>query len=117
MFFEFSRLLQEAQRLIVVGYSFSDNHVDSAIKQWLSRSPDAQVLIVNPSAESWLANPRGRAPELVRALLGAYSAAKPGGGIELDSRLGFISETAAESLAELLGDGPRLNDSSAPRYE
>jgi hypothetical protein len=44
----FRRELAEASRLIIVGYSFRDEHVNSLIATFVNRKPDAVVVVIDP---------------------------------------------------------------------
>jgi hypothetical protein len=45
---EFERLLRDCRNLVVVGYSFRDGHVNSAISRWLRDFPSASLTVVDP---------------------------------------------------------------------
>jgi hypothetical protein len=46
---EFERLLESATRLIVIGYSFRDDHINEIIRRWLADEPSRTITIVDPS--------------------------------------------------------------------
>lgn len=48
MLFEFGRWLRETDDLIVAGYSFRDDHINIAIRYWLSDLSGKTVTIINP---------------------------------------------------------------------
>lgn len=79
--------LQAADRLVVVGYSFRDSHVNEAIARWFNAHPERRIVVVDPSplgspdrtgldfAEhmSYMADPRnpdGPTPPRVRHIAG-----------------------------------------------
>lgn len=46
---ELDRFLSETERLVVVGYSFRDDHINMSIRRWFNRSDSASVTIVDPN--------------------------------------------------------------------
>jgi hypothetical protein len=46
---EFERLLESATRLIIIGYSFRDDHVNEVIRRWLADDASRTITIVDPS--------------------------------------------------------------------
>lgn len=44
----FRRRLASADRLIVSGYSFGDEHVNAIIRRWMLTKPDGKLLVVDP---------------------------------------------------------------------
>lgn len=40
--------LDESELLVVVGYSFRDQHVDAAIHRWASLAPDRRIVVIDP---------------------------------------------------------------------
>lgn len=44
----FSRKLDDFDTLVVIGYSWSDAHVNGPVENWLTRRPKARVVVVNP---------------------------------------------------------------------
>lgn len=49
MFAEFERWLSETDRLIVIGYSFRDDHINSLIRRWFNRGPIGGLCIIDPA--------------------------------------------------------------------
>lgn len=52
MLAEFERWLEETDRLVVVGYSFRDDHINALIRRWLNRFPSGGITIVDPILEN-----------------------------------------------------------------
>lgn len=53
LYSRFESMLAAARTLVIVGYSFADPHVDSAITRWASASGQHRILVVDPfSAEA-----------------------------------------------------------------
>lgn len=46
---EFERQLAQARRLVVIGYSFRDDHVNEIIRRWIADDDDRKLLIVDPN--------------------------------------------------------------------
>jgi NAD-dependent SIR2 family protein deacetylase len=46
---EFEKQLAVASRLIVIGYSFRDDHVNELIRRWIAEDIDRTVLVVDPA--------------------------------------------------------------------
>jgi hypothetical protein len=84
LFTEFQAELRRADRLIVVGYSFRDHHVNSRISWFLHSRNDREIVIIDPTSieKSHAVGALGEA--------GA-------------DRVRHVRGTAAEGLAELFG--------------
>ena len=50
---EFERSLLNSNRLIVIGYSFSDLHVNELIRRWISTRRRSKIVIIDPSIISF----------------------------------------------------------------
>ncbi len=48
----FREALADATNLIVVGYSFRDDHINEYISQWLNQSADNKLTVINPGFRS-----------------------------------------------------------------
>lgn len=48
---EFERLLESVARLIVIGYSFRDDHINEIIRRWLADDASRTITIVDPSLQ------------------------------------------------------------------
>lgn len=46
---EFEKQLAVASRLIVIGYSFRDDHVNELIRRWIAEDIDRTILVVDPA--------------------------------------------------------------------
>jgi hypothetical protein len=52
LFMEFRNRLRDTQRLVVVGYSFRDRHINEAIRAWMRRpagGENPRLIVVDPS--------------------------------------------------------------------
>jgi hypothetical protein len=55
LYMEFGNRLRDTQRLVVVGYSFRDPHINEAIRTWIRDTPrrnEPHLVVVDPSALS-----------------------------------------------------------------
>lgn len=52
MLFEFGRWLQDTDDLVVVGYSFRDDHINVAIRDWLGNAKGKTLTIIDPAFPS-----------------------------------------------------------------
>jgi len=48
MLLEFARALESTDRIIIVGYSLRDTHINSVIRTWYTRKPGRRVTLVDP---------------------------------------------------------------------
>lgn len=99
--------LDEAELLVVVGYSFRDQHVDAAIYRWASLDPNRRIVLIDPYPRRLI--PQGT--EVLGGLLwamdaeyvptdwGTDSAAKSIGV----NRMLFLTESVEDQLPALLG--------------
>src|SRR6185312_3649422 len=55
---EFEKQLAVANRLIVIGYSFRDDHVNELIRRWIAEDINRTILVVDPAWPEHF-NPRG----------------------------------------------------------
>jgi hypothetical protein len=116
----FEKALRRADRLVVVGYSFADAHVNSVIRDWLA--VDKRTLIVldpgwptmpsglirtGPDEEAW--------PGDLRLQLAWYLGMTDPGGGGRTPRLHVIRKGTAEGLAEALEAHPALDP--IPRFQ
>ncbi len=52
LLFEFNRKLLQSDKLCIIGYSFSDEHINKFMTQWWSSDISQQVIIVDPAINS-----------------------------------------------------------------
>lgn len=67
MLVEFDQFLASTDHLIIVGYSFRDDHINAAIRRWFNGIEKPRVSIVNPSVTEWDSDYHS-APEFYREL-------------------------------------------------
>jgi hypothetical protein len=99
---EFEQRLENAHRLVVVGYSFADNHVNAVIRNWVNTGGARSVTVVDPS---WPRIPRDFQADLVNGLISSYGPASK----SLPPRMNVIRKTAAHGLGEALARGPEAD--------
>jgi hypothetical protein len=97
---EFENQLASSTRLIVIGYSFGDEHVNEVIRRWTAENADRKLLVVDPQ---W---PTSRSdPDDFRALLNAnlvsYGIHHAGQPAPFEDRLEAWGVQCSEALARL----------------
>jgi SIR2-like domain len=107
---EFRRRLSKQERLIAVGYSFRDEHINVLISRWLAYRPHAKLIIVNPG----LTKPAGRSEEDAVTLSDLWAnfgyrpasadLTVPGSHPERLSQISFVRESAKEYFARWKAD-------------
>lgn len=90
---EWRKWLSATDHLIVVGYSFSDSHINECLRGWLSGGIGRQMWVIDPSLASL---------DLKKDLKGFLAEAFKVVG---DRRIHLCALNAGEGLAQLLGDG------------
>lgn len=85
---EFQIELNKVSQLVVIGYSFRDDHINHYISTWLNTSSDHKLLVVDPGFNS-------SSVEYVQTLQGLRSRSK--------DQLTVLSKPASEGIAELFG--------------
>lgn len=90
--------LRQANELVVVGYSFRDDHVNEAIREWLNQGPARRLTVVDPGyPEAW----HGREPEFRVLLNQALTPRQP--HEHFAPRLTVVREPAEVALSRVLG--------------
>lgn len=103
---EFEHRLEKADRLVAVGYSFSDDHINAVIRNWINTGTKRSLTVVDPS---WPKAPTGFQSDLVSGLISSYGY----GSKSLPPRMNVIRKTAARGIDEAIAQGP----DSAPDTE
>jgi hypothetical protein len=95
MLLEFEAMLARTRRLVIVGYSFRDDHVNTVLGRWLNLDSHNEVILIDPSFDlrSEGGDDARFRDQLRRVLLLDGEA----------SRLTVIKKTASDGLQELLG--------------
>jgi hypothetical protein len=113
----FDAFLATSDHLIVVGYSFRDDHINSAIARWVNGTQETRLTIVDPAfppAPAYGLNADGFLPRLRRCMTVQEAKATSAWSWEDDRgvswRNGFrvVPEKASIGLAQVLGPGPAL---------
>jgi len=102
----FDAFLSTADRLLVVGYSFRDEHINTAIRRWINVGTDRRLVVIDPNYNPHVLRDRSNltfAHELTQAMT-----VRDGG--EAHWREGFVvlGTGAGEGLLNLLGPGPSI---------
>jgi hypothetical protein len=95
MLLEFEAMLARTRRLVIFGYSFRDDHVNTVLGRWLNLDSHNEVILIDPSFDlrSEGGDDARFRDQLRRVLLLDGEA----------SRLTVIKKTASDGLQELLG--------------
>ncbi|GAB3869609.1 hypothetical protein GCM10028801_46370 [Nocardioides maradonensis] len=119
---EFDAWLHRAAELVVVGYSFRDEHINGILRRRIAGDPTFQVTIVDPALEGVLERYRFNADASFRdELLGAltdYESVTDADGIGHAQRrcremLRLVPQGACEGLADVFGEAPAVKPSAA----
>lgn len=101
---------RRASRLVIVGYSFNDKHVNNMIRDWLSYDAGNTISVVD---KSWpLYRYRYENPEdgtFRNALLNEYAKIEDDEGVTLAPRMHVFQGTAAEKLHEAIATPVKEN--------
>lgn len=97
----FGHWLRDTQNLVIVGYSFRDDHINELIRRWLNRTERASLTIINPSmtedvTRRW--GQEGFMGEVVRAISTLRD-----DRMEILSQHSVIAAGARDGLAQILG--------------
>jgi hypothetical protein len=97
---ELERELAGARQLIVIGYSFRDDHVNEVIRRWSTEDMERRLLVVDPNwPERASMNKHFGQPADFRRELQLYLAGDPGRG--LPARLSIRRETCSAAVSRL----------------
>lgn len=98
----FEQALEDVGVLMVVGYSFRDDHVNAVITKWLNYDPASwydnparRLVVLDPGVSNW--DRRDRTPALAHHLFTMRE--------DQPKRLRFVSKGAAEGLSEAISFG------------
>jgi hypothetical protein len=100
--YHFSQRVLRTRILVIVGYSFGDEHVNQIVEQGLKKNADLRVVVVDPDAEELVHRNRflNRNPRVSNVSCGAKKA--------LNDRL--IADKVRELLRDISVGGPFAND-------
>jgi hypothetical protein len=94
----FQESLEKAHRLVIVGYSFADDHINGVIRDWINADGSRTLTVLDPA---WPRQPKGFQKDLVDGLLSTFFRGPVG-----PPRMKVIRNTAKEKLLEALQQGP-----------
>ena len=105
----FDDFLSKSRRLVIVGYSFRDEHINSAIRRWWNASAARQVTIIDPALTDIDRHNSSRV-KFLEELLEAMSVNRrePPWGRFLKPPHNVLAEAASVGLKQCFGDGPKL---------
>jgi hypothetical protein len=97
----FRESLSAASTLVVVGYSFSDDHVNEAILRWLRYNPSARLVVLD------IRHMESPAADIYAEVSGQALPKEPDGVLsqmrqELTRRITYVRGSAEETLAQVL---------------
>lgn len=96
--------LLRASHLAVVGYSFSDSHINAMIRDWISASPDRTISILSPE---WPSTQNSFIERDFRSdLVTRYGRQQSGDGRPIKPRLAIVSGKTAGGLRAVLEARP-----------
>jgi hypothetical protein len=108
---EFSRRLDDIDHLVVVGYSFRDDHINEQIRRWVNADKDHTMTIIDPrlpERKSWSRDP-SFVDQLLMSLIPPSPSTMPDGQViavppeqQFAARLTPIRGGAKTSLAAVL---------------
>jgi hypothetical protein len=93
---EFENMLARADRLLVVGYSFRDAHINVALSRWINSSPLRNITIIDPAFNN---DPRVYERDSFSSQLLSATRIYEGGNQVCKLNLRVLKETAAHGLS------------------
>lgn len=90
--------MSRAEKLIVIGYSFRDEHVNELIQRWTSEDVRRTITVVDPNFPKRF--PFGQ-PKDFRATMTRYLLPPDSRGEEFTPRLEVVRATCSETLPSL----------------
>jgi len=100
----FERFLAASTRLVVIGYSFRDDHINELIRQWFNKCDRPAVTIIDPALKAEDLFFAGRGPFLQELLVAMSARPMDGPGLpQLAAGHELIKATARDGIARLVG--------------
>jgi hypothetical protein len=113
---EFDKFLDVADHLVVVGYSFRDAHINSAIRRWFNAHKSPRVTIIDPALKDhrdifgyYAADRSGASRFFVDLLEAMRDESKTRMSRELKSPHQILPVGASAGLLQVFGQGPQLS--------
>lgn len=98
--------LEEAELLVVIGYSFRDQHVDAAIYRWASLDPRRRIVVIDPFPRRTIPTSEGVLGGLLWAMDAEYVPSDWGTASAASSigvnRMIFLTDSVTDQLPALL---------------
>jgi hypothetical protein len=109
LFIHWRKALEVCTVLLVIGYSFRDDHVDATLRRWLAGNERRRIIIVDPSDIRKVANHPFRdeiryesnVSDSNRSRASTYSSPKVHKGPPAYPRIVYIDRTTSEALTDL----------------
>lgn len=96
---EFIYELRKSSHLVVIGYSFGDDHINEIIQKWLNSDPSRRLVIVDPKFPTrWTASRNPFQERILRDLIKIRSALE---GDIAETRVLIMNKTAKDALPDL----------------
>lgn len=96
---ELETLMSEARRLVIIGYSFRDDHVNEIIQRWSAEDIARTITVVDPHwPENFYGDTRGE----FRATMSQHLNPPEHGTVEFSPRLRVIRERCSAALPSLV---------------
>ena len=99
---QFRLQLEQADELVIVGYSFRDLHINEGIRRWINGSDTRRIVVLDPSFGQRQIN--WNRPTFVDELRMALISPLPPAANTFPSRLKLQAEGAATGLSKVLAD-------------
>lgn len=98
---EFERWLDETDRLVVIGYSFRDEHINALIRRWFNRESSGGLTIIDPFVAD-LHSALSKGGEFLRALLQATTENSESGRLAAKYPHVLLGMNAASAIVDPL---------------
>lgn len=105
---EFDHFLTSTDRLVIVGYSMRDDHINAAIRRWINSAHDPKLSIIDPYPPDFTGYNNQRHSFYVEVLKIMHEFDSSTRQHRLKSGHQLIRTFAADGLHEIFGPGPEL---------
>lgn len=99
---QFEHFLHDAERLVVIGYSFRDHHVNEAIVRWSHFSTGRKLVVVDPA---WPEDVTALHQDDFRSILAGHLRPPVDSPRKFEPRLEIRRETCSAALRSIRGSG------------
>jgi hypothetical protein len=109
----FEGFLRDADHLVVVGYSFRDDHINASIRRWINHQSAPELTIIDPALSDAASRRTDAGPPFLDELLDAMSIRALPPNV-FSAGLHLVAERASVGLERVFGEGPPLATPPAP---